>query len=171
MHRGTIRPRSPSDSESGDIERPRLRQKQSAATSHTSTSHHTSSKLATRIRSDMGHEMNNGAGSTNGSQAGPSTSSATNGNGDGNGNGHSSLPPPLLLPVSLPGKLMYQDDEDWATYQDFEDGEVDDQDGMEVEGTGPKRRRRGIAAAKRMPIEREEVVRLILQGLRDIGYE
>lgn len=66
---------------------------------------------------------------------------------------------------------MYPDDEDWAMYQDLPEDNENGQDGMEVEDAGAKRRRRGAAAAKRMPIDREEVVRLILQGLRDIGYE
>jgi hypothetical protein len=66
---------------------------------------------------------------------------------------------------------MYQDDENWAKYQDISEDAGNDQQGTGTDDAGASRLRRGTAAAKRMPIEREEVVRLILQGLRDIGYE
>lgn len=69
---------------------------------------------------------------------------------------------------------MYQDDHDWAQYQDLPEEEgmgAGDSGHENPDNSMARRRRRGTAAAKRMPIEREEVVRLILQGLRDIGYE
>jgi hypothetical protein len=48
----------------------------------------------------------------------------------------------------------------------------EEEDGEET-GVFKKRigERPGVGGGKRMPVDREEVVRLILQGLRDIGYQ
>lgn len=114
---------------------------------------------------------------------GPSTSTHVEGNVS---NGHSavqpgSLPPSILssiIPVRPSGTLMYEDDHDWASVQEKlkEQGDVEGQ--MEVDGdidgkgkgTSQVIGRPGAGGGKRMPVEREEVVRLVLQGLRDIGY-
>lgn len=120
----------------------------------------------------MGHEIpntigNRAAAAGSSAHAGPSSS-----------NGHSAGAVGL---VRLEGDLMYQDDHDWLEYQDEDDDDMADADVLDSSGNGDftkadavaaaNRHRKGTAAAKRMPIQREEVVRLILQGLRDIGYE
>jgi hypothetical protein len=65
---------------------------------------------------------------------------------------------------------MYEDDYDWAQYQALaEDDEASEQWGA-TEVQGRRKSLKGAAAAKRMPVDREEVVRLILQGLKDMGY-
>lgn len=115
---------------------------------------------------------------------GPSTSTHVAGNIS---NGHStvqpgSLPPSFLssiIPVRPPGTLMYEDDHDWASVQEKlkDQGEVEGR--MEVDGDSDGKGkgtaltvgRPGAGGGKRMPVEREEVVRLVLQGLRDIGYQ
>lgn len=116
---------------------------------------------------------------TNGNgEAGPSAAPSgrsENGNGSANGignglnHGHAQR---TVKPVQLSGTLMYQDDEDWLQYQDTTEG-IDETSEVEMgdKASISKRRRWGIAAAKRMPAEREEVIRLILQSLRDIGYQ
>lgn len=75
---------------------------------------------------------------------------------------------------------MYEDDREWSEQQGLADF-VPTEAGMDEDadvGVGAvdaalrKRKvRLGAAEGKRMPVDREEVVRLILQGLRDIGYE
>ncbi|WVQ93433.1 hypothetical protein IAU59_000504 [Kwoniella sp. CBS 9459] len=114
------------------------------------------------------------------SEPGPSTSSF-NGNSSSSASGH--VPPGSLSShvassikyVQPPGHLMYEDDKDWAEHHVLgaEDGHDGTDDGMDEDGTIFKRRmhsRPGVAGGMRMPVEREEVVRLMLQGLRDIGY-
>ena len=73
---------------------------------------------------------------------------------------------------------MYEDDRDWAEHQHLTDMLPDDVDDIVMGGSAEEdemtRRRKvrvGLGAGKRMPVDREEVVRLILQGLRDIGYQ
>lgn len=69
---------------------------------------------------------------------------------------------------------MYEDDGDWGMYQDTAFGE---DEGLTTEqwtmsdGESKHRYLKAAAAGKRMPVNREEVVRLILQGLKDMGYE
>lgn len=67
---------------------------------------------------------------------------------------------------------MYEDDRDWAASQTGNDADVPMGDAV-AEGSedGRRRAKNAIVSGKRMPVDREEVVRLILQGLRDIGYE
>lgn len=66
---------------------------------------------------------------------------------------------------------MYEDDKDWALSMEIRDREtamaVQDADGVFETTT----KRSHTPGDKRMPVDREEVVRLILQGLKDIGYE
>lgn len=109
----------------------------------------------------------NGASTSNGAAPGPSSS--TNGHSAGGS---------TVKPVRLEGKLMYEDDRDWSDHQGLADLIPDDTLDEEMEdGVGGsdliKRRKAkiGVTGGKRMPVDREEVVRLILQGLRDIGYE
>ncbi|WVQ74624.1 hypothetical protein IAR50_004225 [Cryptococcus sp. DSM 104548] len=96
-------------------------------------------------------------------------------------NGHAvqarSTPPSLLAnvaPVQLPGTLMYEDDKDWAESQEVLDGQDTDMEDTTIKGKGKlgagADARPGVGGGKRMPVEREEAVRLMLQGLRDIGY-
>jgi hypothetical protein len=65
---------------------------------------------------------------------------------------------------------MYEDDQDWAAYQSLEDCDEDIAESGPMDGQNGRRPLKGAAAAKRMPVNREEVVRLILQGLKDMGY-
>lgn len=63
------------------------------------------------------------------------------------------------------GDLMYEDDRDWKPQQ------VDvsmDGTGSGGDSTAPTKKH---DYSKRMPIVREEVVRLMLQGLEDLGYQ
>jgi hypothetical protein len=96
----------------------------------------------------MGHQITNGNGG-----AGPS-------------NGHSAVTGET---AKTGAELMYEDDADWGMYQDLA---LDDEaeDSRMSEGDSGRRPLKGAAAAKRMPVNREEVVRLILQGLKDMGY-
>lgn len=68
------------------------------------------------------------------------------------------------------GELMYEDDQDWAAYQDTDDFDEGFERTNATDAQGRRRPLKGAAAAKRMPVNREEVVRLILQGLKDMGY-
>lgn len=72
----------------------------------------------------------------------------------------------LIQPYRPSGTLMYEDDTDWAPDYDTDVimGSASQPDGT---STLPLRQRFG----KRMPIDREEIVRLMMQGLRDIGYQ
>jgi hypothetical protein len=75
------------------------------------------------------------------------------------------LPPPLAFPTRVPGAqdaLMYEDDRGWT---DPEDVDMNDSAESSVHV------QRKMARAKRMPVEREEVVRITLQALRDMGYQ
>jgi hypothetical protein len=63
---------------------------------------------------------------------------------------------------------MYPDDDDWAEHQQSTDGDIT-MEGDAALGSGE-----GVLAGaygKRMPVDKEEFVRLMLQGLRDVGYE
>jgi hypothetical protein len=97
----------------------------------------------------MGHQITNGNGS-----AGP-----YNGNSAAAGEN-----------VKTGTELMYEDDGDWGMYQDLALVDDEAEDVRVSEGESRRRPLKGAAAAKRMPVNREEVVRLILQGLKDMGY-
>jgi hypothetical protein len=98
----------------------------------------------------MGHQITNGNGA-----AVPST------------NGHSTA---AGESVKTGAELMYEDDGDWGMYQDLALVDDEAEDSRMSEGGSIRRPLKGAAAAKRMPVNREEVVRLILQGLKDMGY-
>jgi hypothetical protein len=98
----------------------------------------------------MGHQITNGNGA-----AGPSP------NGNSAAAGES---------VKTGAELMYEDDGDWGMYQDLALVDDEAEDSRMSEGGSIRRPLKGAAAAKRMPVNREEVVRLILQGLKDMGY-
>jgi hypothetical protein len=140
MQRGTTRPRSIHDT--GDKERPKYKLKQSAA------------NISHLPVPSMGHQITNGSNS-NGA-AGPSN------------NGHSSVAESYN--VKTGGELMYEDDGDWGVYQDLANEADEAEDQRLSDGQTGRRPLKGSAAAKRMPVNREEVVRLILQGLKDMGY-
>ena len=72
--------------------------------------------------------------------------------------------------IKTGGELMYEDDQDWAAYQDTDDFDGGRESTSVTDSQGRRRPLKGAAAAKRMPVNREEVVRLILQGLKDMGY-
>ncbi|OCF74989.1 hypothetical protein I204_03836 [Kwoniella mangroviensis CBS 8886] len=169
MQRGITRPRSPSDEEES---RPRQRIKPSSPNQHINNT-------------NMGHPLHNGSSTTNGishdSEPGPSNGHASSSVGPG------SLPHHVLNSiqhVQPPGHLMYEDDRNWQDQHDTtmtDDGKesTDDeleeaQDGLghpEAKSISRKTTQRpGVGGSRRMPVEREEAVRLILQGLRDIGY-
>ncbi|WRT65705.1 uncharacterized protein IL334_002651 [Kwoniella shivajii] len=136
----------------------------------------------------MGHPLHtNGNSPTNGisheSESGPSSSSNNHASSSSSSSiVPGSLPPHVtssIRPIRPSGHLMYEDDRDWTEQHE---GLVDDakesiDDGMDEDGLiddrASKRRstgRPGVGGGKRMPVEREEAVRLMLQGLRDIGY-
>lgn len=144
----------------------------------------------------MGHPMPSSNGSGVGgvagstglaapSDAGPSTAHSASAPITADTNGHtrqSRLSPAALAEVQrvpLSGKLMYEDDKDWVESQRSEatQGQNTEVSGEEGDGeeTGVFKKRigerPGVGGGKRMPVDREEVVRLILQGLRDIGYQ
>jgi hypothetical protein len=72
-----------------------------------------------------------------------------------------------IQPKRLAGRWMYEDDRDWVDpdLQSGEKGEVEGRDEV------PSVDRPGVGGPKRMPVDREEVVRLMLQSLRDVGYQ
>lgn len=143
MQRGITRPRSLHDT--GDAERPKFQAKQLESAANTSQSHKPHS---------MGHPIAIGGTSSNG-VAGPS-------------NGHSV--PVEGEKVKTGAELMYEDDGDWGMYQDLTLVDDEAEDWKVSEGGSTRKPLKGAAAAKRMPVNREEVVRLILQGLKDMGY-
>nr|XP_019012068.1 WD-repeat protein [Kwoniella pini CBS 10737]OCF50849.1 WD-repeat protein [Kwoniella pini CBS 10737] len=142
----------------------------------------------------MGHPLHtNGTSPTNGVshdiEAGPSSSNGHASSSTSNAPVRpGSLPTHILnavQPVNPPGNLMYEDDRDWVEYDhanhpEGEKNTTDDE--MEEDGSRGEHEyearpinkktsgRPGVGGGKRMPIEREEAVRLMLQGLRDIGY-
>lgn len=66
---------------------------------------------------------------------------------------------------------MYADDEDWQPEADA-DVPMDGTTSLDSEEGGPvQSASRKQMFGKRMPIDREEIVRLMLQGLQDIGYQ
>lgn len=109
----------------------------------------------------------NGASNGDASAAGPSTISSSS---NGNGFAHNDA----VALVRPDGLLMYDDDKDWvADEDDAGDTIMGAEYGEEADDqAGPQSKRpAGLRGSKRMPVNREEVVRLILQGLRDIGYK
>lgn len=124
----------------------------------------------------MGHPLPASRGSK-GSDS--SNGHASNGNGQ---NGHSAVRATeasldalrsSVRPVRHDWALVYADDEDWSEQSEAVAMQVDeDGDGAEAEAESSLmalRRRQGLG--KRMPVDREEMIRLILQGLQDIGYQ
>jgi hypothetical protein len=85
-------------------------------------------------------------------------------------NGSTSAPISSIRQIKLDGKLMYEDDRDWAEYQNASTNGTGE-GAAEGSEDGIRRAKTALINGKRMPVDREEVVRLILQGLRDIGYE
>ena len=90
---------------------------------------------------------------------------ASNGNINGHANGHASGSSSRLVaevqPVRLDGQFMYADEADW-TPSDHHGAFNDDETVVPDQNN--------VSTSNRMPVDREEVVRLILQGLRDVGY-
>lgn len=176
MQRGTTRRRASSD-EGDNIDHPRQRQRNSTVLSTASSTStetpdvtpsqtsvpspdrdHQPSLLSSRVMTDMGPPLP--TSSSNGKSL---STSPTNGHAAFSSNGSSSIR--LVKPE---GKLLYEDDQDWAEHED-EDAIMEDSPEKDGEVAESSRRKQG--GFKRMPVDREEVVRLILQGLRDIGYE
>jgi hypothetical protein len=125
----------------------------------------------------MGHQLH--SSTTNGTNGSSSNGSASGPSKSGNGQASSSkLDVSDIRQVQLEGVSMYEDDDDWAKYQARPEYDGDGHDINEpetvnsvIDGQIVKRVVKGPAAAKRMPVNREEAVRLMLQGLRDIGYQ
>ena len=148
----------------------------SAATKGEATSVHTglatrapTSPSSRRISSTMGRESN-GSRSSNG--AGPSGTSNGNGHADPSAAVTSSLSELIAHVTAAEGSggTMYPDDDDWAEHQ-----HGSEHGGMDVDTsdtyTAGESSTHALAHKKRMPVEKEEFVRLVLQGLRDVGYE
>ena len=168
MQRGIIRSRSPSPG-AAVSDRPTRRQRLATHSVHetVSTPHPTPDTMGLPLHAHHGPSTSNGH----------SISTASNGHSDP-GPSHRPYRPntvspdvlAMIKPVHSSGSLMYEDDADWADYQG-PDGDVT------MEGDDPPTRerrapmRRIVAEAKRMPVDRKEGVRLILQGLRDLGYQ
>jgi len=77
----------------------------------------------------------------------------------------------LIRTYRAPGTLMYADDQDWRAEDDMSgDVPMDGSTAPHAEDETPTSTRKR-AFGKRMPINREEIVRLMLQGLHDMGYE
>jgi hypothetical protein len=155
MQTGTRRRRSdsPGDdhSTSGPSKRPRETSPLSTSTPGLSSS---TNALKSQSLGNMTQPTNGYAISEEGI-AGPST-----------GNGHTHLP----SKVQLEGSLMYADDASWKPIEDGTDIMlVDPQD--ESRFVSSSSRNTGLKGSKRMPVNREEVTRLMLQSLRDIGYQ
>ena len=128
----------------------------------------------------MGRASNgsNGAGSSNG-HTGADTGMGASAEASGScssGNGTASTSSSLAELISLvasaergsSSRHMYPDDDDWAEHQQSADGDIT------MEGDTSLGLGEGVLAAgygKRMPVDKEEFVRLMLQGLRDVGYE
>lgn len=169
MQRGTVRRRSSSDS--GDTaQRPSQRHRTSANSSLPPSSPQPS--LTTTVTSESAPRT-----------MGPPVSS----NGTGNGVSDNVTPPaattsdrgPFTLPRSVieqvqvfrpSGHLAYPDDKDWAINHDAE-FITDDSQAAEGEASRARAMLRKQVFGRRMPIDREEIVRLMLQGLHDIGYQ
>lgn len=71
--------------------------------------------------------------------------------------------------VQLQGSLMYPDDSDWRAADD--EDEAMDVDGVVKSGESSSKRLPELTGTKRIPVDREEVTRVMLQALRDIGYQ
>ncbi|WVQ79097.1 hypothetical protein IAT38_001191 [Cryptococcus sp. DSM 104549] len=161
-----------------------------AITSFPARSSH--SKATTHMSDEtMGQPIHNGS-PTNGHAAGSATASgggSTSAAGPSTSNGHdhalpssqpNSLPPHILSSIQKvqpEGSLVYDDDRDWREAMERSHG-VDGADEVMEDGESydagrlgrGKIPRPGVGGGKRMPIEREEAVRLMLQAMRDIGY-
>jgi hypothetical protein len=96
----------------------------------------------------------------------------TSSNMSGPSNGHPIGDPPIAGPsssnghtqaarVKLEGLLMYADDKAWTAK---DDGLVDAQNGG-IAGSS------SLKGTQRMPVNREEITRLMVQAMRDIGYQ
>lgn len=143
------------------------------------SSHHHPINMA---RPSHSHSASNGSNGSNGSTNGTSHILESNGAGPSTSNGqsHSSIGITAeilagIQPLKYESSLVYEDDKDWAEFQDEVNQEedvnmMDDNEDLEV-GSSSGIRRDGLGSMKRMPIEREEIVRLALQALRDMGYE
>lgn len=112
---------------------------------------------------------------------GPSVSGNGTGNGvsdptpppDVTGSGPFNLPPSFLdqvQPYRPSGHLAYPDDNDWVLNHDAE-LMADESPAFDGEASRAKTMLRKQTFGRRMPIDREEIVRLMLQGLHDIGYQ
>jgi hypothetical protein len=106
-------------------------------------------------------------GTSNGVSGGSSPPVATDGGGPFN------LSPSALdqvQPYYPGGNLAYPDDKDWSLNQDV-DMMVDDSVANDSDASRARAIQRKQTFGRRMPIDREELVRLMLQGLHDMGYQ
>lgn len=65
---------------------------------------------------------------------------------------------------------MYEDDSNWKPIEDGTDVMIVDETD-ESRFISSSSRNTGLKGTERMPVNREEVTRLMLQSLRDIGYQ
>ncbi|BEJ00907.1 hypothetical protein CcaverHIS631_0507640 [Cutaneotrichosporon cavernicola] len=105
-------------------------------------------------------------GTSNGVSGGSSSPIATD-------SGPFNLSPSVLEQVQFyepSGNLAYPDDKDWSVNQDAE-FMTDDLVATVSDASRARAIQRKQTFGRRMPIDREELVRLMLQGLHDMGYQ
>ncbi|KAK4686064.1 WD repeat-containing protein 26, partial [Tremellales sp. Uapishka_1] len=111
----------------------------------------------------MGHPTSGSNGISNESVSGAGPSNGHSGNRES-----TTALRTLIKPILLEGTLMYPDDADWSEDRDTGDARTNGK-GADTNG-GIKKDKLETGKRKRMPIDREEVVRLMLQSMRDMGY-
>ncbi|EJT52339.1 negative regulation of gluconeogenesis-related protein [Trichosporon asahii var. asahii CBS 8904] len=150
QQRGTVRRRSiESDNDPTITQRPSRRPRHATSATH---SHSSSMGAPTAIHNGANNGVATGVTDDAAYEEGPY------------------IPPPSVLdqirPYEPAGTLMYEDDRDWKPQ------EVDvSMDGTDSSGEPAAPPIRKQDYSKRMPIDREEIVRLMLQGLEDLGYQ
>lgn len=179
MQGGTRRPRSDSEDELVHTEdqRPRRRQRHSPTANSTTTSI-TAPFLETRdhkANPDLANISQTHRSRSQPTSMGPPILGHREGEA-GPSNGHSNGTSTMshanwihhIKRIDHIGKLMYEEDKDWE-----HEGENDvylRTDGEDAY-LDQARTRLSRPGAKRMPVDREEIVRLMMQGLRDMGYK
>ncbi|CAK9781241.1 WD40 repeat-like protein [Cutaneotrichosporon oleaginosum] len=105
-------------------------------------------------------------GTSNGVSDGSPSALAVNG-------GPYNLTPSIIEQVQSyrpSGNLAYADDKDWSATQDADFMRADSSVANIVDSSRARALQRSQPLGRRMPIDREELVRLMLQGLHDMGY-
>lgn len=167
MQRGTVRRRSISDT--GDsAQRPSQRHRTSDTRPHSPSP--LSSSFITTVSTESALHTMGPPVSTNGTSNGVSGTSPPAATDNG---GPFNLPPSVLdqvEPYHPRGNLAYPDDKEWIVNPDAE-FMTDDMVANDTNASRAKAIQRKQTFGRRMPIDREELVRLMLQGLHDMGYQ